>query len=73
VQKLDTYFQVNTMIEDKEIEFSALHFDGEAHEWWYHGLVTLGHACYRTNCRLGKARPNPQDGENYGRVYPLSP
>ena len=22
---------------------AALHLDGEAHEWWYHGLVTLGH------------------------------
>jgi hypothetical protein len=20
-----------------------LHLEGEAHEWWYHGLVTLGH------------------------------
>jgi hypothetical protein len=23
---------------------NILHLDGEAHEWWYHGLVTLGHA-----------------------------
>ena len=22
---------------------ATLHLDGEAHEWWYHGLVTLGH------------------------------
>jgi hypothetical protein len=29
--------------------------------------------CYHTNCRLGKSRPNPQDGENYGNTYPLSP
>jgi hypothetical protein len=21
----------------------TLHLEGEAHEWWYHGLVTLGH------------------------------
>ena len=21
----------------------TLHLDEEAHEWWYHGLVTLGH------------------------------
>jgi len=26
------------------IKFATLHLDGEAHEWWYHGLVTLGHA-----------------------------
>ena len=25
------------------IKFATLHLDGEAHEWWYHGLVTLGH------------------------------
>jgi hypothetical protein len=31
------------MIEVEEIKFSTLHLDGEAHEWWYHGLVTLGH------------------------------
>jgi hypothetical protein len=29
--------------------------------------------CYRAKCRLGKAQPNPQDGDNSGRVYPLSP
>jgi hypothetical protein len=22
----------------------TLHLEGEAHEWWYHGLVTLGHS-----------------------------
>jgi hypothetical protein len=44
VQKLDTYFQLNTMTEDEAIKFATLHLDGEAHEWWYHGLVTLGHA-----------------------------
>jgi hypothetical protein len=32
------------MIEGEEIKFSTLHLDGEAHEWWYHGLVTLGNA-----------------------------
>jgi hypothetical protein len=26
------------------IKYDTLHLDGEAHEWWYHGLVTLGHA-----------------------------
>jgi hypothetical protein len=44
VQKLDTYFQLNTMLEAEAIKFATLHLDGEAHEWWYHGLVTLGHA-----------------------------
>jgi hypothetical protein len=44
VQKLDTYFQLNPMTEAEAIKFATLHLDGEAHEWWYHGLVTLGHA-----------------------------
>ena len=44
VQKLDTYLQLNPMMEAEAIEFVTLHLDGEAHEWWYHGLVTLGHA-----------------------------
>jgi hypothetical protein len=32
------------MKEAKEINFSTLHLDGEAHEWWYHGVLTLGHS-----------------------------
>jgi hypothetical protein len=43
VQKLDTYFKLNPMTESEAISFATLHLDGEAHEWWYHGLVTLGH------------------------------
>ena len=44
VQKLDTYFQLNQMTEVDAIKLATLHLDGEAHEWWYHGLVTLGHS-----------------------------
>jgi hypothetical protein len=33
------------MIETEAISFSTLHLEGEAHEWWHHGLVTLGHSC----------------------------
>jgi hypothetical protein len=33
------------MIEVEAISFATLHLEGEAHEWWYHGLVTLGHNC----------------------------
>ena len=43
VQKLDTYFKLNQMTEVEAISFSTLHLEGESHEWWYHGLVTLGH------------------------------
>jgi hypothetical protein len=31
------------MAEAEAISFATLHLEGEAHEWWYHGLVTLGH------------------------------
>jgi hypothetical protein len=31
------------MTEAEAISFATLHLEGEAHEWWYHGLVTLGH------------------------------
>ena len=43
VQKLDTYFQLNPMMEADAIKLATLHLDGDDHEWWYHGLVTLGH------------------------------
>jgi hypothetical protein len=32
------------MTETEAISFMTLHLEGEAHEWWYHGLVTLGHS-----------------------------
>jgi hypothetical protein len=44
VQKLDTYFQLNPMPEEEAIKYAAIHLDGLAHEWWHHGMVTMGHA-----------------------------
>jgi hypothetical protein len=44
VQKLGTYFQLNPLMEAKVIKFATFHLHGEAHEWWYHGLVTMGYA-----------------------------
>jgi hypothetical protein len=32
------------MTEIEAISFATLHLEGEAHEWWYHGQVTLGHS-----------------------------
>jgi hypothetical protein len=43
VQKLDMYYKLNQMIETEAIRFATLHLEGEAHEWWNHELVTLGH------------------------------
>jgi hypothetical protein len=31
------------MAESEAINLATLHLEVEAHEWWYHGLVTLGH------------------------------
>ena len=31
------------MTETYAIKLATLHLDGEPHEWWYHGLVMLGH------------------------------
>ena len=44
VEKLDTYFQLNRVFEMEAIKIVALDLEGEAHEWWFHGLYTLGHA-----------------------------
>jgi hypothetical protein len=38
------YYKLNQMTETDAISFVTLHLEGEAHEWWYHGLVTLGHS-----------------------------
>ena len=43
MQKLDTYFQLNPMIDTDAIKLDTLHLDGESHEFRYHRLVTLGH------------------------------
>jgi hypothetical protein len=32
------------MTEIEAVSFATLHLEGEAHAWWYHGLVTLGHS-----------------------------
>ncbi|XP_059075191.1 uncharacterized protein LOC131875172 [Cryptomeria japonica] len=43
VQKLDTYFQLNLMLEEEAIKYVSLHLDDVAHEWWHHEQITLGH------------------------------
>jgi hypothetical protein len=32
------------MTETEAISFATLQLEGEVHEWWHHGLVTLGHS-----------------------------
>jgi hypothetical protein len=43
VQNLDTYLKLNPMREMEAIKFSTMYLDGKDHDWWYHGLTTLGH------------------------------
>lgn len=45
VEKLDTYFQLNRMMEMEAIKMATLHLEGEAHDWWFISLSTLGHDC----------------------------
>ena len=40
---MDIYFQLNKVPKVEAINIVALHFEGEAHNWWFHGLSTLGH------------------------------
>lgn len=44
VEKMDTYFQLNWIVKQEAIKMAVLHLEGEAHDWCFHGLTTLGHA-----------------------------
>jgi hypothetical protein len=38
------YYKLNQMTKTKDISFTTPHLESEAHKWWHHGLVTLGHS-----------------------------
>ena len=40
---MDAYLQLNTMEEGNAIKFATLYLMGKTHEWWFHGMTTLGH------------------------------
>lgn len=44
VQKLDAYLQLNSMMELDAIKFATIYLEVKDHEWWYHGITTLGNA-----------------------------
>ena len=48
VQKLDVYFQLNPMVEEDALKMAILHLEGDANEWWFHGLKNLGHGHVKT-------------------------
>lgn len=37
------------MTEVEVIKIATLHLEGEAHDWWFHGLTTMGHVGVTTN------------------------
>ena len=42
LQNLSVHFQLNRMIEEDAMKIAILHLEGEASDWWFHGLRTLG-------------------------------
>ena len=43
LQKLSVYFQLNPMVEEDALKMAIFHLEGEASDWWFHGIITLGH------------------------------
>ena len=43
LHKLSVYFQLNPMVEEDALKMAILHLEGEASDWCFHGLRTLGH------------------------------
>ena len=54
MEKLDIYFHLNQMSETEAIKVATLHLDGEAQDWWFHGMVTLGHSTVTTYAEFTK-------------------
>ena len=52
VEKLNIYFHLNQMAEMEAIKVATLHLDGEAQDWWFHGMVTLGHSTVTTYAKF---------------------
>ena len=48
VQKLGVYFQLNPMVEEDALKMTILHLEGDANEWWFHGLKNLCHDQVKT-------------------------
>ena len=75
VEKLDTYFQLNKVSEIEAIKIVALHLEGEAQYWWFHGLTTLGHHHIMSYSDLTKKlveRFDPRDPEaHFSRLTKL--
>lgn len=45
LHQLQTYFTLNlSMVEEDAIKFASLHLEGDALEWWQHGVISQGYA-----------------------------
>ena len=40
------------MAKGEAIKVAALHLEGEAHDWWFHGMATLGHSTVITYAKF---------------------
>ena len=43
LQKLSVYFQLNPMVEEDALKMAIPYLEGESSDWWFHGIITLGH------------------------------
>lgn len=42
--QLQTYFILNPSMEEDTTHFASLHLEGDALEWWRHGMVSQGYS-----------------------------
>ena len=42
LQRLSVYFQLNPIVEEDAFKIVILHIEGEASDWWFHGIINLG-------------------------------
>ena len=68
VENFDIYFQLNKVPEVEAIKIVVLHFEGEAHKWWFHGLSTLGHNNVSTYAEFTRRLV-----ERFDQKYPEAP
>ena len=46
LHNLTIYFQLNPMVEEDALKMTILHLEVEASDWWFNGLITLGHVIF---------------------------
>ena len=59
---------MNNVPEMEAIKIATLHLEGEAYDWWFHGLYTLGHANVTAYSEFTRRLV-----ERFDRRYPEAP